>query len=56
LKCNPADVSDLVKKMRLLLENTSLRKDLIEQGYRRVKEFSWERCARQTLAIYSETL
>ncbi|WP_027718317.1 glycosyltransferase family 4 protein [Desulfovirgula thermocuniculi] len=56
LKCNPADVEDIAAKMKVLLEDAGLRKQLIEQGYRRAEKFSWERCARETLQVYREVL
>ena len=56
LMCDPADIDDLAAKMKLLLENPGLRDNYIARGYRRVKEFSWERCARRTLAVYLEAL
>lgn len=56
VKCDPADTGDLAVKMKQLFESPVLRKEFAERGYRRVKEFSWERCARQTLAVYAEVL
>jgi glycosyltransferase involved in cell wall biosynthesis len=56
LKCDPTAVGDLAAKMKLLLENPGLRTELAEQGCRRAREFSWERCAHQTLAVYYEVL
>lgn len=56
LKFNPADVSDLAAKMKMLLEDAGLRKQLVERGYRRAREFSWKRCAQETLQVYCEVL
>jgi glycosyltransferase involved in cell wall biosynthesis len=56
LKCNPTDLNDLAAKMQLLLENAALRSALVNKGFARVKDFSWERCARETLAVYREVL
>lgn len=56
LKCDPADINDIAAKMRTLLEDAILRKQLVERGYRRVKEFSWRRCAQETLQVYREVL
>jgi glycosyltransferase involved in cell wall biosynthesis len=30
------------------------REDMVKRGYERVKLFSWEKCARETLAVYQE--
>lgn len=56
LKCNPKDTGDLAAKMRMLLDDAALRSALTAKGYARVKDFSWERCARETLAVYREVL
>jgi glycosyltransferase involved in cell wall biosynthesis len=32
-----------------------LRTELVERGYRQVRRFSWERCARETLAVLEES-
>lgn len=40
---------DLAEKIKSILENDVLRKELLERGTARVKNFSWEKCARETL-------
>ena len=40
---------DLFKKIKLALEDEKRRADLIEKGFLRVKDFSWEKCAKKTL-------
>lgn len=39
---NPLDPSDIASKMLYLSNNAALRNDLIEKGYKRAKEFSWD--------------
>lgn len=56
IKFNPMDVDDLATKMKLLFINSKLRTELTKKGYTRVAQFSWERCACETLAIYKELL
>ena len=34
------------------IEDADLRAALRARGYQRAREFSWERCARETLAVY----
>lgn len=46
---NPDDVSDMATKMNNLLEDSALRLKLIQVGLEKAKNFSWVRCARQTL-------
>jgi glycosyltransferase involved in cell wall biosynthesis len=36
-----------------VLANDKLRKDLIEKGKKRVKDFSWKKMAQQTLEVYN---
>lgn len=39
-----------------VLSNTALRQTLIARGRERIKLFSWERCAQQTMNVYRELL
>ncbi len=55
LYVNPNDAKDIFDKMKKLLGDSNLRKDLIKKGYEQVKKFSWEKSARETLAVL-ETL
>ena len=53
LYCDPDDPRDIAKKIRLVAEDREVREGLRRSGLARVKEFSWEKCARQTFAILS---
>jgi glycosyltransferase involved in cell wall biosynthesis len=46
---NPQEIADAVHRA---LTDVPLREQLIQKGLQRVKEFSWERCARQTVAVF----
>jgi len=46
------DITGLAEKIRRALEDKKLRKRLAWAGRRRAKEFTWDRAARQTLAVY----
>ncbi|NTU47135.1 glycosyltransferase family 4 protein [Candidatus Roizmanbacteria bacterium] len=46
---DPKSDIDLLDKLNLLSENKELRKDLIQKGKNRIKDFSWETCAKETL-------
>jgi len=48
----PNDVDAIAEGLGRLLEDDALRRRLSERGYRRASGFSWERCARETLAVY----
>ncbi len=44
----PEQIAEAVEK---ILDNEDFRKDLIEKGFVRAKEFSWEKCAKETFDI-----
>jgi len=48
---NPNDENDLLDKINNLLENESLRNELINKGKERIKLFSWKSCVEKTLAV-----
>lgn len=49
---DPADMRDMGDKIGRVLTDNSLRNNLIKKGKQRVKVFSWEKLARQTLEVY----
>ena len=48
------DRGDFVKKIRRLLLDEDLRNRVVEAGRLRVKDFSWEKTARETLELYNK--
>jgi glycosyltransferase involved in cell wall biosynthesis len=46
---NREELADMVQRV---LADGRLRQDLIERGLKRANEFSWERCARETLSVF----
>jgi glycosyltransferase involved in cell wall biosynthesis len=56
LHADPESERDIVDKIRRLDEDEPLRQRLIAAGTARVREFTWERAARQTLDVYREVL
>lgn len=42
LRCKVGDASDMAKKLNIMLTNEEMREHYIEQGQRRVKQFSYE--------------
>lgn len=53
---DPTDQGDLADALERVLSSESLRDCLREQGRQRYQEFSWERTARETLAVYEQLL
>ena len=51
---DPESVEELSIAMERLLTDTSIREELAERGPRRAVQFSWEDCARKTLAALSQ--
>jgi glycosyltransferase involved in cell wall biosynthesis len=49
---DPRDVEDMASKIALVSRDAALRGDLAARGRVRAASFSWERAARETLAIY----
>ncbi len=54
LLVDPYDVDEIAEAMYRVLTDENLRKDLIKKGLERASQFSWERTARETLAVYKK--
>jgi glycosyltransferase involved in cell wall biosynthesis len=52
---DPHSVEEMAAVIRRALEDSELRGRLRNKGMARAAEFSWERCARETLRIFAET-
>lgn len=52
LYVDPSSVERITDGMIEIVEDASLRKDLMQKGFERVKHFSWKETARQTLRVY----
>jgi glycosyltransferase involved in cell wall biosynthesis len=51
---DPLSIEDIAGCMEAAIFDTSLRRRLREDGIQRAVEFSWERCARETLKVLIE--
>lgn len=49
---DPYSVTDLVKKIKLIVGKPLVRSELVKKGYNQVKKFSWEATAKKTFEIY----
>ncbi len=56
LLVDPFDVDALAGALERIAGDEALRADLATRGARRVRCFSWERAAQETLAVYREAL
>ena len=53
---DPHQPDDIANAVINILDSSDLRKDIIAKGFKRVKDFSWEECAKQHLAVYNSLL
>lgn len=53
---NPYLEESIAEKMKMIIENPRLRKEFIDGGFDYIKKFSWEKMAKETLAVYEEVL
>jgi glycosyltransferase involved in cell wall biosynthesis len=51
LLVDPLDVGELAAAMERVLCDEQLRGELMRRGFEQAKNFSWERCARETLGV-----
>ncbi|MFC1613509.1 glycosyltransferase family 4 protein [Patescibacteria group bacterium] len=54
LLVDPYNVADIAMAMSQILTDSELRLSLIKKGFERVKNFSWENTARETLEMFRE--
>ena len=52
LMINPHDVEGLTVAMWRVLTEEELQQDLIDKGFKRAAQFSWQKAAEQTLEVY----
>ena len=53
---DPEDPEDVGKTLRRCLRDEQLQQELRAKGLERAAEFSWKRCAQETLAVYEDVL
>lgn len=54
LYIDPTDVDSILDKMKKIIVNEKLRSELIDKGKKQVDRFSWEKAAKETLAVLEE--
>jgi len=53
---DPNDPKEICDGMHQILENDAIRNKLIERGFKRASQFSWEKMAKQVKEIYDQKL
>jgi glycosyltransferase involved in cell wall biosynthesis len=56
LYCKPGEVTSISHALLKVVESPNIRAHLIAKGLVRVQEFSWEKCAAETYAVYRNLL
>lgn len=56
LLVDPLDVEAITAAMRQVLSDPALAQELSQRGLQRAMEFTWERTARETIAVYERVL
>jgi glycosyltransferase involved in cell wall biosynthesis len=56
LRTPPLDLERLAAAIRSVTTSAELRMDLAGRGLERAARFSWDRCARETLAVYRDAM
>jgi glycosyltransferase involved in cell wall biosynthesis len=56
LAVDPCSIEDLAGGLYQILSDNALAKRLRQAGINRARQFSWEKCAAETLAVYQEAL
>ncbi|MDP3973640.1 MAG: glycosyltransferase family 1 protein [Candidatus Daviesbacteria bacterium] len=50
---DPRNSQEMIEKILQVLEDANLKEKLVKKGKERIKVFSWEKLAKQTLEVYS---
>lgn len=51
---DPKNIVEMKEAILKVLSDAALRQDLVEKGLKRAKDFTWDRCASETLRIFHE--
>lgn len=54
LTIEPTNIEDMANAMYRVLTEENLKEELVQNGYNRAKEFTWENSAQKLLQLYSE--
>jgi glycosyltransferase involved in cell wall biosynthesis len=54
ITCDPFDINDIKEKIKFVIQNPSIQKELIEKGRERLTLFSWEKTTKELLTVFAE--
>ncbi len=56
LYADPEDIDEIRKRIKQAFEDESWRKSIISSGIKRAEQFSWEKAALETMAVYKKVM
>jgi glycosyltransferase involved in cell wall biosynthesis len=56
IEFDPYDEEDLVRQLKRLIKDESLRSDLIHKGNKRLEDFNWEKSCDQLIDIFKKVV
>lgn len=56
LQFDPFDINDMAEKIKSVLDDKELRKDMIVKGQKRLKDFSWQQTALQLIEVFKKAV
>lgn len=52
LFADPMNSDAIASKLKVVIENSQLKEELVAKGYQNIQRFSWEKCADETMGVY----
>jgi glycosyltransferase involved in cell wall biosynthesis len=56
LYCDPKNSKDIAEKIQRVVHDETLRAEMRKKGLARAELYSWERCAKETMAVIQKVL
>jgi len=53
---DPNDPRDIAEKVNKVLSSQKIKNNLVKEGKKQVKKYSWEKMAQETLKVYEESI
>lgn len=53
---NPLEIKDMAQKIKSVISNRRLRENLVKEGFRQIKKYSWLKMAKETMTVYELAL
>lgn len=56
LLINPLETAEIAHAMQTLVEDVEMASELVRRGSERLKQFSWRKCAEETVEVYKQVI